>query len=403
MVPHITFVTTSNLATNPRLVKEVDLALSLSYKICIVAFRFDNWSLSINEEIKSRWRPAVEIVEISAERNPFLPWLASTLLQFLCRFFVKINLINSFILSQALQKRTILVLYALKRHIRFTNLLIAHNPGSFYPVKWIARKKNIAYGIDVEDYHPGETNNPVTAAWMRHLMVQTIMDADYLSAASPLILEYVKRDCEGLLSPSVLVLNYFPIAEFQPPFIAQPHEPLRLVWFSQYIASGRGLDLVIEAIKGLSDVELHLYGHINPGFKQIMLDGLSNIYIHEPLAQKLLHRQLAKYDIGLAMEQADSNLNRDICLTNKIMAYTQSGLYVLATDTSAQIAFLNEHPNLGIVISPVGSALRDKLLQLVKERIHIRQLATNRYHLGNKQTTEKGVETLSKIWEQLIG
>jgi hypothetical protein len=46
-------------------------------------------------------------------------------------------------------------------------------------------------------------------------------------------------------------------------------------------------------------------------------------------------------DIGLALESKTADFNRDICLTNKILAYAQAGLYIFATDTFGQRDFLN--------------------------------------------------------------
>lgn len=401
-MPHILFVTTSNLATNPRLVKEVELAISLSYRVSILAFRFDNWSAPLNETIRERLRGKADIIEIPAGRSPFFPWFVSSLLHVLCMLLAKTGVTAPFVLSQALQKRTMLLMCSLKKISGSVDLVVAHNPGSFYPVMRMAQKRYIPYGIDVEDYHPGETNDPVAAAWIRSLMVHTIARAAYITAAAPLIMEYVQRDCSGVLPASQVVLNYFPANEFQPPIALQPAAPLRLVWFSQYIAAGRGLQLVIEAIRGMSDIELHLYGHPNPAFQKSMLESNPVIFIHGPLPQKDLHSQLARYDVGLALEQPASNLNRDLCITNKILAYLQSGLYILATNTSAQIAFLSNHPNSGRVIPPVVADLRHQILHLVQIRVEIRKDACNRFKSGNRESVNNELDALGSLWKSVI-
>jgi glycosyltransferase involved in cell wall biosynthesis len=48
----------------------------------------------------------------------------------------------------------------------------------------------------------------------------------------------------------------------------------------------------------------------------------------------------------LALE-VKTPLNRNICLTNKIFTYLQSGLAVIASDTMAQKAFMEQYPGIG--------------------------------------------------------
>jgi hypothetical protein len=73
------------------------------------------------------------------------------------------------------------------------------------------------------------------------------------------------------------------------------------------------------------------------------------LQIIETIPQAGLNKYICSFDIGLAIEQKTSDFNRDICLTNKIFAYSQAGLYILATNTSAQKLFMEEHAGLGVV------------------------------------------------------
>ena len=59
------------------------------------------------------------------------------------------------------------------------------------------------------------------------------------------------------------------------------------------------------------------------------------------MQQEDLHQFLSQMDIGLALENAQADHNRNICLTNKMLAYAQAGLYILATNTFGQSQFLN--------------------------------------------------------------
>ena len=110
--------------------------------------------------------------------------------------------------------------------------------------------------------------------------------------------------------------------------------PLRLVWFSQNISAGRGLEYILPPLKKfVGTIELHLFGNLDGAFYEAHLKPMKNVFIHEPLPQKKLHNNLSNYDVGLALEIA-TDRNRDICLTNKLLAYFQAGLFVFASDTA---------------------------------------------------------------------
>ena len=84
--------------------------------------------------------------------------------------------------------------------------------------------------------------------------------------------------------------------------------------------------------------------------KQIFINhvllGGPNIYLHGPVSPVELISFAAQFDVGLASEN-NVPLNRDICLTNKLFTYLQSGLAIVASNTTAQQAFIVENPETG--------------------------------------------------------
>lgn len=354
---HIVFVTTANLATNPRLVKEVELALSLSYSVSIIAFRFENWSKSLNEQIINRFHHRVNYIEISAGRRPLMPWLFSSILQQLCLLLAQAGLHHPMILSQALQKRTILLLYALKRISPSANLIVAHNPGSFYPVMHCAKRHKIPYGIDVEDYHPGETNDKLKARWMQQLMKSTLAHAAYITAASPLIAGALKELTKN--DKIHTVLNVFS-SQFAVQHLTEiPSKPLKLFWFSQYIGKGRGLEQVLAAMGKLrtDDIQLSLLGNCTVEMWQYFQDkarlvGLSEEQLQflQPVPEKEIITVAAQHHIGLAVEPG-KDFNNTIALSNKIFMYLLAGNAIIFTNTAAQEAFFAQHKEIGSMFS----------------------------------------------------
>ena len=83
--------------------------------------------------------------------------------------------------------------------------------------------------------------------------------------------------------------------------------------------------------------------------------------LHDIMKQEDLHEFLSQMDIGLALENVEADDNRNICLTNKFLAYVQAGFYVLATDTFGQSQFLSSLDyNAGLIMkSSLEKSLQD--------------------------------------------
>ena len=71
MGKHLLFVSTSNLATNPRLVKEIELALAKGYRVTAVVCRYANWSSDLHEQLKARFEKQIALVEADASRRRY--------------------------------------------------------------------------------------------------------------------------------------------------------------------------------------------------------------------------------------------------------------------------------------------------------------------------------------------
>ncbi len=362
MSKNILFITTLNLPSNPRVVKEIKLALLNSYSVEVICFEFDNWSKGLNEKLKIQLEN-VKIITIPAGRNPFFSWITSVIEEYVFRFFGKYISLPIPLLSQAVSRRSNLILKALKQ-VSQPDRVVGHNPGALWPTVFASERFQCAAGFDVEDYHPGEGNDLNMHFLTKELMIRTLSKMDYVSFASPLILEIVKRDLNKDISNSFTLLNYFPAEEFKKPVILNSG-PVKLVWFSQNINSGRGLEFILSYLQhDFNNIELHLIGNLNPDFYETSLKLIPNIIIHDSMSQKSLHQKLGDFDIGLALEPAKDE-NSDLAISNKMLAYLQAGLFVLASNTNAQESYLNELPNHGICfdykINDLGIVL-DKLI-----------------------------------------
>jgi hypothetical protein len=138
---------------------------------------------------------------------------------------------------------------------------------------------------------------------------------------------------------------------------------MRLIWFSQNISTGRGLEFILDSWPALSSFcELTLIGRQHESIKERLASIEPSITILDAMDQKKLHATLSQFDIGLALELSAADLNKQLALSNKLIAYAQAGLFVLATDTPAQVDFIKQYSFVGEVVQQNS----DKVLIVLK-------------------------------------
>jgi hypothetical protein len=199
----------------------------------------------------------------------------------------------------------------------------------------------------------------------------------------------VEQQLAGNTRNWLTIINGFPREEFISP-IEDNSEKLKLIWFSQNIAENRGLEYFINATNKLyNEIELHLIGNLTKENSEKLLSNLNGIYIHEPLSQRELHVFISRFDIGLAIEPG-KDFNNSIALSNKLLAYVQAGLYVIATPTFGQLGFLN-NSNLNYSIVNLEEAEIFNCLKKLLQTKHLNRL--------NKQEQFKNAQKYA--WEEI--
>jgi hypothetical protein len=337
----------------------------------------------------------VQFVRLSGTRRPIIPWLLSSILEKGFRM-LPIKLLSPYKLSISIGKRSMLMLLSINKLRIDFDWIIAHNPASFYPAFFFMRKNGCRLGVDVEDYHPGETNNKYLKFRLKMLMRMVLPHASYISYASPLIMKAVNNDVELSKINQLSVLNSFSSQEFN--FTSLCYDgPLKLVWFSQFIDKGRGLEVLLQVIDQMSDIELHLVGNLNNHFFEEYIEGKINVRLHEALPQATLHGKLNYFDVGLALEPG-RDLNNQLAISNKILAYAQAGLFILASKTPGQDYFLQQS-NLEYLQTELNeSTLYDSLHFLIKSKADIRRGRNNRCKKGHVYSWECTSNQILKAW-----
>jgi 5-(carboxyamino)imidazole ribonucleotide synthase len=113
-----------------------------------------------------------------------------------------------------------------------------------------------------------------------------------------------------------------------------------------------------------------------------------------------LSNELSEKAQKLALDIANDE-NRDLAITNKILAYLQAGLYILASDISAHQYIFDQHGNHGVYFS--NSKTENVLLiQKIKSEIEIIRLnKINRYTCFKQYCWENESIILEKKWDFL--
>jgi glycosyltransferase involved in cell wall biosynthesis len=367
----ILFVTTNSLATNPRLVKEIRACLLYGYKVSVISFSFENWSKPINEELIREFQLYVNLVLLPGDNKGKLAWLQSTMLSILSRILIIFGSRDLAVLSMSLFKRSGLLFKILQKKKENHDWVIAHNLGAFVPAMLYAKKHDCKLGIDIEDYHPGETAILAISKKVEYLMRNVMMNANAITAASPLILQQSLGLLLGKVPTHAVINNVFSLQQ-QLPFFDMLPIPLKLVWFSQTVGLNRGIQDVILAMNLIYDSAVHLtiIGHctseIQQRLKNLMVNGTHRIFFVPPITERELIRLCSQQHIGMALETGEP-LNRDLCLTNKLFVYLLAGNAIIASKTAAQQKFINEFPGLGEVYS---SGDRQYLARLLIQFMH---------------------------------
>lgn len=224
------------------------------------------------------------------------------------------------------------------------DLFIVHlEQALFVGCKLLDEGRNVA--IDVEDWYSEDglpedrMRRPLQL--IRSLELKLLQNCPYSTTTSQALSKQLAAHYQ--CSPPGVVFNAFVFGERDQ--IDYQHkdrcnlEIPSIVWFSQTVGPGRGLEQLVEAVNHLEfEVEVHILGTCRTGFKEDLLAALSEekkglLFFHPPVPQQELLSRLAEHDIGFAGELSYCK-SRDLTVTNKALEYMRAGLGVVASDTA---------------------------------------------------------------------
>lgn len=364
-MPKVLFIFSGNLSTTPRGTKVIDL-LKSDYDVQIICVnRSEKW---FQEDLKFIKENKLNVDFINLFRRPFLTWLITHFKQKIALSFYPFFK-NSIKVSAYASDKSCILLTSLifgNKSYREVDMILGFGAGALYPVYKMGETLKKPTYFDVEDFHPGESivRDVKNEKKRRELLYKKLLHKlDYITFASPLIQDFTLKLISSTLNSNV-ILNSFPKNDFvqQNKTVECTNiQTVKIVWFGQKISFGRGLEeftnALVELNKQNNKIEIYFIGEMDIQFrkevltpKEILLDPKNIYFKFLPIQKQLnLHQMLSDFHIGLALEKNQSDLNRQLCLTNKIIAYAQAGLCILASDTLAQKSFLEEFPEMGFV------------------------------------------------------
>ncbi|NDA67136.1 MAG: hypothetical protein EB141_11560 [Verrucomicrobia bacterium] len=341
--PRVCLVTATNVASNPRLVKEADALTRAGYAVRVVALNQspdqERWDQTV---MASR---AWQLSTVVAHRHGSgrARWLFAVARQRGCLHA-----------ARWLTSRTVRVC-AYSRFAPELARLAVREPAELYightlpalpAAAWAARRRGARLGFDAEDFQSGirATHAPVTLEDRlgEAIEAEFLPLCDHLTSASPGVSAALARLC-GSRMP-VPILNVFPLTDrpAQRP-VRTPGGPLRLYWFSQVVGMDRGLEDAVQALRWLptGSAVLHLRGRADEAARRYVAGLVSEaglpasaVVLHEPAPPEHMVALCGEYDVGLALE-VPASPNRIICMndlcTNKVFTYLMGGLALAAT------------------------------------------------------------------------
>jgi hypothetical protein len=345
----VILVTSGQPALNPRLVKEADAFSEAGHEVIVFFSYWNKYGMIFTEKLiqSKKWKAVCVGGDPS---NKKLIYFFSRLINYIARKIVeKIGPVN-YLSELAISRSSFFLLRMIRKHK--ADIYIAHNLGALAPVVQAAKRNHGKCGFDAEDFHRNEVNddtNDIHFRLVAEIENKYLRQLDYMTASSPFIAEMYEEFFNRKITS---ILNVFPKTKIQ---LSVPNEslPIKLFWFSQTIGPNRGIETIIDAIN-ISGINMHfhLLGNISDSYKKdlykIAKDIFCNLHFYELVYPDDLFSIAPFFDLGLASEPGFC-LNNKIALSNKLFTYIQCGCAVVASNTIAQISFLEKYPQVGRV------------------------------------------------------
>lgn len=366
----ICIITGAHLCRNPRVVKEATSLGEAGYDVSVVAPLISDALMEDDAAILTN-APFKRIVSIDVRESRGLTGLVGRARRRLA------NEVNVRFSSELAAELGYGVRAALRKARSVdADLYIGHQETGAW-VCWKLMQEGRQVGADLEDWYsrdlPPEARRGRPLELLDRCEGDLVRQAAHVTTTSAAMADAM-ADAYGK-RPDV-IYNSFPFGDRVSldglRKDRQDEQTPSLFWFSQTIGPGRGLELLVDALEGMSrPVQLHLRGSPVENYDRELIRRLGErsphtIAFHSLVSPNELLSRIAEHDIGLALE-ATAPPSRDLTITNKILQYLLGGLAVVATRTSGQVEIARVAPGSVRLVDQSVDDLRSALVRMISE------------------------------------
>ena len=336
----IIIVSGIQLSANPRVVKEADALAAAGYDVTVVGATLDASLVERDHQLYAgkSWRYEVVLDASSASLSRRTRWLRARVeRRFWREMRQRFRLPNYHQLGYGPRE----LLDYCTRHP--ADLFILHNPLSL----WVGARlmqTGARVAVDVEDWYSEDLLPSDRAGVPTELLSsleREVLRRAAFSTTTSNAMGAALADVYGCARP-VVIYNAFPAlhAAVDDTQLSSPtsHAP-SLVWFSQVIGPGRGIETLMSSLQHVhTPIDIHLRGTYDNAFASALLEHAPHgwrerIHFHPQIPHDQLAPWIAQHDIGFAGEIGYCR-SRDLTVSNKILQYLGAGIPVLASNTT---------------------------------------------------------------------
>lgn len=333
----VCIISAQHLSTNPRVWKEAISLTKLGYRVVLLTI----WTSAekLKEDYKLIKNHNIEYIGVIDLIPDGIDIIKKLLIKLRKRFVWMMkryaNMDSIWLLGISPKK---FLNIALKQN---ADLYIAHIEYGFY-IGQLLVKAGKKVGFDFEDWYSRDYLIPERPVKLLQKLEQFALEyGNYCSCPSHSMACAIKASYKTNKEIEV-IYNGFSLNENETIGNRDANDNPSLIWFSQTIGPGRGLENLINSLEILrTPVKLNLFGDCSIEYRAKLTSLFPfhrnhKLVFHHTVPHTQLLSLIAQYDIGLALENHFPD-SRDKTITNKILQYIQAGIKTLATDTQGQM------------------------------------------------------------------
>lgn len=334
----ICLLTDQHICTNPRLWKEAISFSKAGYEVVILTVftteaELDRDWMLLGKDNSIRYKAVLNLIPGKIGKGKRFFYRARRKLAVLIKLYFGIE--SPYLLGYAPD-----LLLAAARNEK-ADLYVAHMECSQYVGKQLSEQGH-KVAFDIEDWYSRDylvPERPVKL--LESLERYALVNGEYVTCPSDSMAKALQDYYKSEKTP-LAVYNSF--SKLETPLLnlkQSENTKFSILWYSQTIGPGRGLEAIIKAINLIKiPIVLKLIGDISVEYQTEIEIQFSRSNGHQLIVSKQIpHHELtdeiAKHDLGLALEN-DFPESKNLTVSNKILQYTQSGIRVLATNTKGQ-------------------------------------------------------------------